>query len=114
MLLLVNGFDVLRNLVAQFLMVSLALPVFVLFVEVLVDVERAQRHVIPKLRVLREDADAHFFETFEGFVVFARSIKRQTHIEDYFMRLLGGLVAQRFIWVDFLCLLGRVTVGLVV
>lgn len=41
MLLLINGFDVLGNLVTQFLMVRLALPIFVLFVEVFVDIKGA-------------------------------------------------------------------------
>ena len=41
MLLLINGFDVLRNLVTQFLMVCFALPIFVLFVEVFIDVQGA-------------------------------------------------------------------------
>lgn len=38
MLLLIDGFDVLRNLVAQLLMESLALPILVLFIEILVNV----------------------------------------------------------------------------
>jgi hypothetical protein len=103
--LLLGRLDVSWNRIAKHFMVYFALSTLRLPVKVLVQLQRTEAHIVPKLRILPQDTQRDLFETFEGFIVLVALKKRQSVVEYDLMALLRGRSTQVLIWVNFSILL---------
>ena len=69
---------ILRNLVAELLVVYLTLALQSLSIEVLVEIKSAERHVIPEFRILAHDSKRHLLEALECLIVLAALEQRRS------------------------------------
>lgn len=86
-------------------MIYFTLSTLGLSVEVLVQLQRTESHVVPELRILPQDTQWDLLKALERFIILIAPEQGQPIVEYDLMALLWGSSSQVLIWVNFSILL---------